>query len=60
MSHTERMLFSAGRERGICLGYLARARMLQPKSEAQKQLVRLAREANRECVKYLIAARNSN
>jgi hypothetical protein len=55
MTPTDRFFFCAGRERGIATAYLARARGAHGHYRAQ--LVRLAREAGRESVKYVRAAK---
>lgn len=52
MSHSERMFFYAGREIGFRDLYLHRARI-----ERNPKLVRLAREANWEYLRYVKAAR---
>lgn len=58
MTAADQLMFTAGRERGIALSYLARARMAR--GDTRSLLVRLAREAGRESIRYLKAARGAS
>lgn len=53
----DRLIYFAGRERGISLSYLARARSAH--NGSRSTLVRLAREASWESIRFVIAARES-
>lgn len=57
MNSVTRLIFTAGRERGIALCYIARARGSD--STTRRTLVRLAREAGHESIRYLKAARGA-
>lgn len=54
---SHRMYFLAGVERGIRMSYMSRA--YGTDSYLRFELVKQAREANREMIRYLKAARNS-
>jgi hypothetical protein len=55
LPHRDLMLYRAGQERGIAIIYLARAKGATNGSRAT--LVRLAREAGHESIRYLKASR---
>jgi hypothetical protein len=58
MSTKDRMIYCAGREAGYRDAHLARARYLAPGSQGRKTLVNLARQANRDRLAYIKAARS--
>lgn len=56
MSAIDRLYYYAGREEGFRRAYMARARILPP-GGVRRSLVMLARNANWERTRYLLAAR---
>lgn len=60
MTHSNRMYYLAGQETGLRVAHMARAQSLPPGSAARRTLVRLARQANWERLKFVRAAQGES
>lgn len=58
MTTSHYLMFQAGVEYGIRKAHMVRARFMAT-GEVKSALVRLARQANHECIRYKVAARES-
>lgn len=57
MTTRDSFYYAAGREYGFRVAYMARAHAMPESSPSRRTLVRLARNANHERLRYLMAAR---